>query len=77
MRSLIKVSRDNISYLDVSYDNDGWADAKKYLPCDFDLVLLKRKDGRILKGWSVSNSWDGLRLKKTDEIVQWKREENV
>lgn len=77
----MKVGRDKISkprlrefsYRDIFYDEDGWADATKYLPEDFDLITMKMKNGDYKSGWSIGNSWRGARLRKDDEVLYWKR----
>lgn len=82
---VLKVGRDNIFdekknklrpffYKDVDLEKDGWVDAKKFLPLDFDLVSLKVKGkDKVLTGWSTGNSFDGLRLDQNAEVVFWKR----
>jgi hypothetical protein len=61
-----------LSYMDVDYDPDGWADAKKFFPADFDLMLLKTKE-KTYPGWAVGKKWDGLNVKKDIEVLYWKR----
>lgn len=64
------------SYIkDVIYDIDGWADAKRFLPEDFDLVYLRLKRNRTIPGWINGLSWHGSRLKTNDEVLFWKRKE--
>jgi len=79
---MMKVGRDYIkvgekerkfSYRDIQFDPDGWADAKKFLPADYDLMFLKVKDQKNTYGWSVGNAWEGLKLQSTNEILYWKR----
>lgn len=61
-------------YKDVDFDLDGWADATKYRPVDFDLVLLQI-EGREkpISGWAVGNTWDSVRMKDKDIVLTWKR----
>lgn len=81
---MLKVGRDKIfdnnkgkerklNYKDIPYDPEGWVDADKYLPADFDLMLLKT-DKNTLKGWSTGIKWDGLRIAE-QKILYWKRYE--
>jgi len=68
-----KRKKRNFLYDDVIYDNDQWADAKKYLPADYDLLYLKIENHpRILPGWSVGKKWDGLDIKQDYKITHWK-----
>jgi hypothetical protein len=60
-------------YKDVAYDIDGWADSEKYLPEDFDLVLMKLARGKTVPGWIGGTTWYGLRFKKDDAVLFWKR----
>jgi len=60
-------------YSDVEYDQDGYADASKYLPADFDLVSMKIEGQKPLPGWSHGRSWDGLNLKPGSKIISWKK----
>ena len=61
------------SYQDVEYDIDGWADASRFLPEDFDLVYMRLKRDKSIPGWFNGSSWTGLRLKSDDKVVFWKR----
>ena len=63
------------TYRDVEYDIDGWADSKRFLPEDFDLVFMRLKREKTITGWVNGNTWDGLRLKDDDEVLFWKRNE--
>lgn len=62
------------TYKDVRYGVDGWADAKKYLPIEFDMVMLFTKNHKVLFGWSTGTDWDGLRIDIDEDIIAWKRE---
>jgi hypothetical protein len=56
------------------YDEDGWADASRFLPLDFDLCNVKVKDKpKTYSGWHTANYWDGLNIKKDDVILYWKK----
>lgn len=57
-------------------DKDGWVDAKLYLPEPFDLCWLKIAPEKLDFGWHTGTSWDGLRVKNTDNIISWKRKPN-
>ena len=63
-------------YRDISFDVDGWADAKNFLPENFDLVYLKSPDReKILSGWISGKRWDGYRIEDNQKInvTHWKR----
>jgi hypothetical protein len=60
-------------YRNVDYDAEGWADAKKWLPADYDLVYMKIRGKPTIVGWSVGKEWLGLRLKDGDVITSWRR----
>ena len=59
-------------YRDIPFDQDGWADAKKYLPEDYDLMFLKTKD-KTYNGWSIGTKWDGKSIDSDAEVLYWKR----
>lgn len=61
------------TYSNVLYDAHGWADAEKFLPADYDLVMLKLEGNKLRNGWSNGLSWDGLHLKKSEKVLMWKR----
>lgn len=67
--------RGNYGYRDVVKDPDGWVDAKKYLPMDLDLVLLKVRGRKPFTGWIYQKQWDsGMVPKKVlKDIIRWKR----
>jgi len=60
-------------YKTTVFNKEGWADASKYLPIAFDLVTLKTSTDRKIAGWWNNHEWDGLYLKKEDQVVKWKR----
>jgi hypothetical protein len=64
------------TYKDVEYDIDGWADCKRFLPDDYDLVFLRLFREKTIPGWISGSSWYGLRLKKEDSVTYWKRKED-
>lgn len=69
-----KVSRDKgHSYLSVPKDFDGWVDASKYVPADYDLCLLKIEGKSIRPGWISGLNWNGLRVEDKDKVLFWKR----
>jgi hypothetical protein len=64
------------TYSDVEFDDDGWADASKYLPENYDLVRFKTANATY-NGWSRGRKWDGLRVEGQQEVLYWKRQVNV
>lgn len=61
------------TYCHVQYEKDGWADPDKFLPEDYDLVLLNRQDKNPIKGWVNGTTWFGFRLKEEDKVIGWRR----
>lgn len=60
-------------YKDVEYDLEGWADATKYYPADFDLVLIQLKDKKNpVSAWCMGKKWEGARIKGDEEVMRWK-----
>jgi hypothetical protein len=55
----------------VEYGDNGWADANKYLPLEYDLVYVKLKE-KILMGWRSMGKWIGLRF-DNEPVYAWKR----
>lgn len=70
-----KIDKVKYNYRDVKYDIDGWADAKKFLPANFDLCLLKTKS-KTIHGWYSGLSWDGMNIQESDEILYWKHQKD-
>ncbi len=63
-----------MGYTDVQYDADKWADAKRFLPADYDLMYLKSPDHiKTIPGWSTGTKWDGLNLKTNASVLYWKK----
>ncbi len=73
-RGLKKIGISPLWYDDIPYNRDGWADAKKYTPDNFDLVKLDTGK-RIVEGWYTGDEWYGLRLKSTEDVILWKKNE--
>jgi hypothetical protein len=63
------------TYKDIQFDIDGWADSKRFLPDDFDLVYMRLKREKTVAGWIAGTIWIGLRLKPDDKVIAWKRKE--
>lgn len=63
-----------LNYADIPVDEDGWADAKEFMPADYDLCLLKIKDKKTQSGWASGLNWDGLKVKDEDEVLYWKKQ---
>lgn len=68
-------ARSCYAYSDVKFNNEGWADAIKFLPKEFDLCDLKTETGKIFRGWYSGQSWDGINVKPKCNIKFWKRHE--
>lgn len=60
-------------YKSTIFDKNGWADAKKFRPIPFDLVVLKTSEGSEFSGWWNKFQWEGLRLRQKHKITHWKR----
>ncbi len=60
------------TYKHIEYDNEGWADADKFHPIDFDLLYLKL-EGVIgtIRGWCCGHVWDGLKY-NGEKVLKWK-----
>lgn len=78
---MMKVGKDMIQgktnlrktdYRDVKYNENGWADARKFLPADYDLMLLVLENGQRVNGWSAGENWEGLKIKPHDKVLLWK-----
>jgi hypothetical protein len=65
------------TYRDVFFDIDGWADCKRYLPEDYDLVYMRLARERTIPGWISGTAWMGIKLKDDDIVKFWKRKEEV
>ncbi len=63
------------TYDHVVYEKNGWADPIKFLPEDFDMVLLNRKNKTPIRGWINGKTWVGFRLKIYDEVIGWRKED--
>lgn len=50
----------------------GWQDPNKFRPLPFDLVELETHSKKI-SGWWTGNNWMGLRLREEDNVISWKK----
>lgn len=55
----------------IEKDKDGWVDPNKYLPLDYDLVLVLVGE-KMIPAWHALGHWDGLRLPLKAEVKCWK-----
>lgn len=63
------------TYPMVTYDEDGWVDATKFQPVDFDLLYLKIEGIKgTIRGWCSGNNWDGMKWKDSYKVKYWKRD---
>jgi len=60
-------------YKHAVFNEHGWADANDYKPIPYDILYLKTSTGKVVKGWWAEFFFDGLRLKKEDVVVKWRR----
>jgi hypothetical protein len=66
---------EEFTYTMVEYDAEGWADASKYLPQDYDLCyLMLEGNKKPVSGWSVGLHWEGLRVERASNVLLWKRQ---
>lgn len=62
-----------LKYSYVPVDEHGWVEAEKYKPVDFDLIMLRLKNGIEIPGWYAHGRWDGYNVTENMKIVKWKR----
>lgn len=62
------------TYANVEQDIEGWVDAKRFVPADFDLCQLKIKGKKSKMGWVVGFKFDGLHVSQDDEVLYWKKQ---
>ena len=56
-------------------DCDGWVDASRFLPLDYDLVYARLED-KTIAAWHAGRKWDGLHLKPGSNVKYWKKKED-
>lgn len=72
-----KIGKRVIGYSHVTCDIDGWADAKEFLPADFDLCYVKIKDKQTRPGWVQGTIWGGANVARDDIVLYWKKFEKL
>jgi len=50
-----------------------WTDAETTKPIVYALNNLLLESGIIIRGWWTGNSWDGLKLKRGDVVISFKK----
>lgn len=61
-------------YSDIPKDPNGWVLDSDYKPIPFDLMYLRlRGHTKTKTGWWSGRIWTGLRLKRSEKVVCWKR----
>lgn len=61
-------------YSDVPTDDCKWVNDLTYMPIPFDLMFVRLDgSGRVKSAWWNGRRWKGLRLKKEESVVAWKR----
>ena len=64
-------------YKDIIKNDDGWIDSKKYLPREYDIVLVKVDGLKPYPGWYSGSGWDGARYRKWHTIRAWKKDKSL
>ena len=59
------------------FNGHEWSDVDDYLPAEYDLILIKTAEGKIMKGWISHKTWDGMRLEENEIVKYWKLPENL
>lgn len=73
-----KISETNkkvFTYPMCDYDENGFVDASKYIPIDFDLVLIECEKDKLkfnIYGWYSGHGWDGFRY-NGEKVLRWKK----
>lgn len=70
---MLKLGTRHITYRDVKFDSNGWADASLFIPPDYELMHLKTSLKRTIPGWAVGHNWDSYRIKDGEQVLFWKR----
>ena len=65
-----------IKYSDLPGGLTSWQDSKLYRPFNYDLVDLKLSN-KTITGWWTGNGWMGLRLRKGDKVISWKKSKEI
>ena len=61
-------------YSDIPTDPHGWVLDPTYKPIPFDLMYLRIEGIPTAKsGWWTGRIWKGLRLKRREKVIHWKR----
>lgn len=66
-----QIEKDDFRVENLVRDFDGWVEAAIYRPIPYDLVSMKMKN-KTCPGWWTGMRWEGLRMRKGDEILYWK-----
>lgn len=62
-----------LKYTDLPIHYKNWQNPDAYLPMPYDLVDLLLESQKTKTGWWTGNYWMGLRLKKEDKVISWKK----
>lgn len=60
----------------VTKDYDGWVDADRFLPADYDLVLIKGIF-KLIVAWHAGHKWDGLQYVPGTTVKYWKKKRDL
>lgn len=70
--SIQTVDMVQLKYTDLPGEFPSWQDPKTFHPLPFDLVKVQTSEG-IKSGWWTGNKWMGLRLRRGDKVISWKK----
>lgn len=74
----LKVGRDlvqgrKVAYKDAYSSVNEWVSAKKFLPVDYELVMIRISTGDLTYGWTIGEKWQGVLLTPKINVIAWKK----
>jgi len=71
-KKIVQVNMTTIKYTDLPGEIPAWQSPDRFRPLPFDLVEIETSK-KIVTGWWTGNTWMGLRLRKEDKIISWRK----
>lgn len=72
-RDLLQGTEKKLSYKDTQPDKQGWVSAKRFVPPDYELVMIRFSTEKTTYGWTHGDKWQGVLVTPETEVVAWKR----
>lgn len=72
-KDFVQGTEKKVAYKDVYKNVNEWVNASKYIPIDYDLVMVRLSNGDLTYGWAQGSTWQGVLITPETRVIAWKK----